>query len=126
MRAIAYAKGDGVCIEAVVFEWQFLGIGTLPVNAGIGQPIRSQTLLACTLLAHIEHVLVDVRYGDMTVPLLRIGLFGQVFQVTETDISRAAGHVQQPHAMLWAQTLDENVLPDTMNAHGHGIVHQIV
>lgn len=123
MRAIAYAKGDGVRIEAVVVEWQFLGIGTLPVNASIGQSVHGQTLLACPLLAHIEHVLVDVRDSDMTAALLRIGLFGQVLEVAETYVACAARHVQQTHAVLRPQTFDENVFPDTMNSHGHGIVH---
>lgn len=121
--AIAYAKGDGVRVKAVVVEWQFLSIGTLPVNAGIGQSVHGQTLLARTLLAHIEHVLVDVRDGNMTAALFRIGLFGQVLEVAETDVACAARHVQQTHAVLRSQTLDENVFPDTMNSHGHGIVH---
>jgi len=126
MRAVPDAKGNGVGTEALVLEGQLLSIGALPGDGAVGQPVGGQPQPLGPLLADVQHVLVNVRHGDMAATLLGIGLVRQVAQVAEADVPGAAGHVQKAHPMRGTQSLHEHILPHAMDAQGHGIVHHVI
>lgn len=135
VRTIADSKRNRIRRERIVLERQLLRIRASPCNinrgryrrypAGRRRRIRlTEAQILGALASHVQHVLVDV--GDRHVAarlfrrllllLLRNVPRVDVVDVTESDVTRSAGHVQQPSARRRSQALNERVLPDAMNA----------
>lgn len=133
VRAITNAKCNCITIKRIIGERQLLRIGAHPID-GTGL-IDIQTQPLGPLHANVQHILVDVRYGDVPLSLrqfgrrIRLTLVAhiiQVFDVAEGNVTGATGHVKQLCAWRRSQTFHECVLPDAVDPHGHRIVHDVI
>ena len=93
-----------------------------------------------TLLAHVKHRRIDVAHGQRDRQLVG-AVFPSFVKDPEGDVARASSHIEtlerltaddlalrvQNFARLeWTNLADEIILPEAVNADGHGIVHQVV
>eukprot|EP00321_Phaeocystis_globosa_P007454 CAMPEP_0118818962 /NCGR_PEP_ID=MMETSP1162-20130426/6567_1 /TAXON_ID=33656 /ORGANISM="Phaeocystis Sp, Strain CCMP2710" /LENGTH=248 /DNA_ID=CAMNT_0006749203 /DNA_START=48 /DNA_END=791 /DNA_ORIENTATION=- len=131
---VADAEGDRVHVEALIVERQPHRVGDDPLQLGpAGGSARAQLLRAS--LALIKHLLVDVGY-DQARPLVRLaaptarGMRRQLVSDAEGDVPSATRYVEhlQVGAALRAhsQHAHEAVLPGTVDAGRHQVVHDVV
>lgn len=77
-----------------------------------------------TLLALDEHLGVNVEDSDARLAVQV--LCPRVVQQAQRNVARAAGHVETVDATTGVQHLHKVVLPQAVDAEGHGIVHNVV
>ena len=111
MGHIADAKGNSVGIEMPVREGQRFGIAAHPLS------IIEYIAVDGAVAPFIQHGLVDVTHGDVARGTL---------QHPKGDIARSTRHIQNLHAGTRAQPTDHVVLPQTVQATAHKIVHQVI
>lgn len=87
------------------------------------------SLLQCPFFALFQHIGVDIGayYACLTVSIDFLG----VIEHSECDVPCAAGDVEDAHRLAaWlsagVQGADEIVLPETVDAEGHSIVHNVI
>lgn len=95
----------------------------------LGIYTRHVSLLDCPFFALFQHVGVDIRADDARVPV-GVDLFS-VVEHPEGNVARATGDVEDAHGLAAGSSArvegaDKVVLPETVNAKGHGIVHDII
>jgi hypothetical protein len=132
-RDVADAEGDRVHVEARVVEGQLLRVRHDPVHPRpAGGSARVE--LRRALPALVEHLLIDVAHDDARLLVIvhagRRWMCTQLVRDAEGDVARATRNVQhlQVGAALGAhaQHAHEDVLPRSMDAGRHEIVHDIV
>ncbi len=115
MGDIAQAKGDGESVERVVLERQGFTVATHQFQRAVTSiPAQIEGPFA----AGFQHTLIDIAegYACVRAPL----------ENAPGDIASAAGNVDNFHARLRAEAVDELGLPQPVHARAHEIVHQVV
>ncbi len=110
---IAQAKANGDAVETVVGKGQRLGI-----DLGIGK-IAGVAPVGHAVPARDEHVGVDVAHDHQA---FRSHQAGEAVG----EVAGAGSQVQHPLTCAHAGQIHGKALPQTMHAHGHEVVHQVV
>lgn len=121
---VADAKGDGVRGEGLVFEGSLLGVPANPTD--VVAIFLGPALSTGPNFANFQHVLVDVEDCDVALDGFGIFAVSEVAKVAKGDIPGASGGVQEASSRSWGELVHEDVLPDTVDAETHGVVHFVV
>lgn len=86
-------------------------------------------MLQCPFFALSQHIGVDIRTDDACFSVCINFLC--VVEHSECDVACAAGDVENAHGLATRisariEGADEIVLPETVDAEGHGIVHNVI
>lgn len=89
MSAVAYPKCYRVCRKRVVREWQFLSIGAYPVYRTVLDCFAAinKTQFLRSDSTNVQHILVYVADGDMTLNTVMTWRIIEIFQITEGDVT---------------------------------------
>src|SRR5690554_3585959 len=112
-RHIAQAERDRVSIEAAIGERELLGISTHPPQA-LEPPTVERSIPS-----HLQHILCQVADDDRS-------LIADAVTDPEGNVASAPCHVDHLPTRTWPQPGNHFVLPQSVNARRHEVVHQVV
>ena len=110
---ITQAEGNGNAVEVVIREGQGLGIGLCIFD------IAGYALVSQAIAPFAEHGGVDVGEDDFAFRSDDAAEF-------KREVSGATGQVEYPITRFYAGDLDGVTLPESMHAHRHQVVHEVV